>query len=82
MRVKTTKDRIPLYLLLTLLFSSVVWILILNAPDAGRIAGLMFGFGIMWYPALATLVTLKLTDRRIDDLDWGLTKQNTYGEVI
>ena len=74
MQLKKTKNTILLYLIFTLLFSSIIWILTLNAPDAGRIAGRMFGYGIMWCPALATLVTLKLIGRKISDLAWSLGK--------
>ena len=58
------------YLFFTLLFSSVVWLLTLHATDQGRIAGRIFGYGIMWCPALATAITCRLTGRRISDLAW------------
>lgn len=67
----TAKQRpITTYLLLTLVFSSIVWLLTLHATNAGRIAGRVFGYGIMWCPALATLITCRLTGRRISDLAW------------
>jgi len=58
------------YLFLTVAFSSVVWMLTLNAPDAGRIAGRIYGYGIMWCPALATLITCRLFGKNISGLAW------------
>lgn len=69
-----SQNPILLYLIFTLIFSSIVWVLTLNAPNAGRIAGRMFGYGIMWCPALATIVTLKLTGRKMSELAWNFGK--------
>jgi hypothetical protein len=64
------------YLLFTLLFSMAVWVLTLNALHAGRIAGRIYGYGIMWCPALATWITCMLFKRKISDLarNWQPTK--------
>ncbi len=59
-----------MYLFFTLIFSSVVWILTLHAKDAGRIANRMYGYGIMWCPTLATVVTCLITKRKISSLSW------------
>ncbi len=59
------------FIFFTLLFSSVVWILTLNATDAGRIAGRIYGYGIMWCPALATWITCMFFWRGMSDLGWG-----------
>jgi len=64
------KNPITLYLVFTLIFSTIVWLLTLNATSAGRIAGRIYGYGIMWCPALATLVTCSLTGRKISGLSW------------
>ena len=69
-----SQNPVLLYLIFTLIFSSIVWVLTLNAPNAGRIAGRMFGYGIMWCPALATIVTFKLTGRKLSELAWNLGK--------
>jgi membrane protease YdiL (CAAX protease family) len=69
--LRTANQRpIATYLILTLIFSSIVWLLTLHATHAGRIAGRIFGYGIMWCPALATLITCRLTGRKISDLAW------------
>ncbi len=65
----TPKRATLLYLLFTLAFSAVVWLLIIRS---GR---LMAGFGllipgIMWCPALAALVTCRLVGRRFRSLAW------------
>jgi len=57
-------------LVLTLLASSIVWLLTLHATHACRIAGRIFGYGIMWCPALATLITCRLSGRKMLDLAW------------
>jgi len=61
---------VAVFLLLILLFSTVIWILTLNAPDGGRIATRIYGYGIMWCPALATWVTCRIFKRKISDLGW------------
>ncbi|WP_316825458.1 type II CAAX endopeptidase family protein [Pedobacter miscanthi] len=65
-----------IFLIFTLLFSSVIWVLTLNAPDGGRIAARIYGYGIMWCPALATWVTCRIFNRRITDLAWSWKPTN------
>lgn len=73
MDVKTQSKRaVTLYLLLTFSVSAVVWGLTLHA-GTGRIGGRLYGYGIMWCPALATYLTCKLLKLKIRGLawDWG-----------
>lgn len=57
------------YLLFVLLFSSVFYFLIIRAKHLGAGGGL-YVFGIMWCPALAAFITLKLNGRSLADLGW------------
>jgi len=68
--MKFNKYPVLLYLLLTLVFSTVIWIMTVHATDQGRIAGRLFGYGIMWAPALATVVSCIFLKRKISDLAW------------
>jgi membrane protease YdiL (CAAX protease family) len=68
-RVQSRKA-IFIYLSFTLIFSAVVWILTIHAKDAGRLAGRIFGYGIMWCPALATFITCKILKRDFWGLAW------------
>ncbi len=72
------------FLLFTLFFSGIIWILTLHATNAGRVAGRMYGYGIMWCPALATAVTCWLTGRKISDLawQWGRTRHIVVSYLI
>jgi len=65
-----SKKPVLIFLFFTLIFSSTVWVLTLHATDAGRYAGRIYGYGIMWCPALATVVTCSLTGRKISKLAW------------
>ncbi len=58
-----------LYLLFTLLFSSVVWSLVIWSGHLGMAFGTMIT-AIMWCPALATLVTCRLVGRSFRSLAW------------
>jgi uncharacterized protein len=68
--VSQSKKAIAVFLLFTLLLSSVVWILTLHAENTGRIGGRIFGYGIMWCPALATYLTCKVLKIQISGLNW------------
>jgi membrane protease YdiL (CAAX protease family) len=65
----TPKQATLLYLLFTLLFSSVIWALIISSGHIGMAYGMMIT-AIMWCPALATLVTCHLLGRSIRSLAW------------
>lgn len=58
-----------LYLLFTLLFSSVIWSLIIWSGHLGMAFGTMI-VAVMWCPALATLVTCRLLGRDVRALAW------------
>ncbi|MFI2744519.1 CPBP family intramembrane glutamic endopeptidase [Zhouia sp. PK063] len=73
--MKLTKYPVFTYLVFTLFFSSIVWILTLHAKDSGRIANRIYGYGIMWCPALATVVTCYIYKRKITDLGWKWPKK-------
>ncbi|MGN8057678.1 CPBP family intramembrane glutamic endopeptidase [Pedobacter sp. 22163] len=61
---------VTVFLIFTLLFSSFIWILTLRAPDGGRVAARIYGYGIMWCPALSAWVTCRVFNFRISDLAW------------
>jgi membrane protease YdiL (CAAX protease family) len=65
----TPKRATYLYLLLTLLFSSVIWSLIIWSGHIGMAYGMMIT-AIMWCPALATLVSCRLLGRDFRSLAW------------
>lgn len=78
-----SKKAIGLYLLLTLISSALVWYFTLHA-GTGRIGGRMYGYGIMWCPALATWLTCRLLNYNIRDLawQWGKPKYLTLSYFI
>jgi CAAX protease family protein len=57
------------YLVIVLAFSSVFYFLILHSGSLGYGRG-MYVFGLMWCPALAGMLTLRLNGRSIADLGW------------
>jgi membrane protease YdiL (CAAX protease family) len=57
------------FLILTLLFSSVFYSLILSAGTLGAGGG-NYVFGIMWCPAFAALLTCRLRKKSLDELGW------------
>jgi uncharacterized protein len=65
----TPKRATSLYLLFTLLFSSVIWSLIIWSGHLGMAFGMMIT-AIMWCPALASLVTCRLIGRSFRSLAW------------
>jgi len=69
MTTKTAKQQVMMYLLFVFAFSAVFYFLILRAHRLGAAGGL-YVVGIMWCPALAALVTLKLNRRKLSDLGW------------
>ena len=58
-----------LYLLFTLLFSSVIWSLVIWSGHLGMAFGMMIT-SVMWCPALAALVTCRLIGRSFRSLAW------------
>jgi membrane protease YdiL (CAAX protease family) len=61
------------YLIIVLAFSSFFYFLILHSGSLGNGRGL-YVLGLMWCPALAGMLTLRLNGRSISDLGW------TWGE--
>jgi membrane protease YdiL (CAAX protease family) len=57
------------YLVLVFAFSSVFYFLILHSGSLGNGRGL-YVLGLMWCPALAGMLTLRLNGRSISDLGW------------
>jgi membrane protease YdiL (CAAX protease family) len=57
------------YLVIVLAFSSVFYYLILHSGSLGNGRGL-YTLGLMWCPALAGMLTLRLNGRSIADLGW------------
>ncbi len=57
------------YLGIVLAFSSVFYFLILHSGSLGNGRGL-YVLGLMWCPALAGMLTLRLNGRSIADLGW------------
>jgi membrane protease YdiL (CAAX protease family) len=57
------------YIVIVLFFSSFFYYLILHSGSLGYGRG-MYTFGLMWCPALAGMVTLRLNGRSIADLGW------------
>lgn len=69
--VDTHSDRraVPVYLLLTLAFSSVFWFLIIKSGHVGAGGGLYVA-ALMWCPASAALLTCKILGREVKSLAW------------
>jgi membrane protease YdiL (CAAX protease family) len=65
----TPRQATFLYLLFTLLFSSVIWALIIWSGHLGMAFGMMIT-AIMWCPALAALATCRLLGRSFRSLAW------------
>lgn len=64
-----SRAQVTLYLLFVFAFSSVFYFLILRAHGLGGGGGL-YVVGIMWCPALAGMLTLKLNRRPLAELGW------------
>ena len=69
----TPKQATILYLIFTLLFSSVIWALIIWSGHLDMAFGLMI-VSVMWCPALAALVTCKVLGRDFRSLAWSWPK--------
>jgi membrane protease YdiL (CAAX protease family) len=66
---RPSRQQVAIYLLLVFLFSSVFYFLMLRAHSLAGGGGL-YVTGIMWCPALAGMLTLKLNGRNLSDLGW------------
>ncbi|MCE6991522.1 type II CAAX endopeptidase family protein [Dyadobacter sp. CY323] len=78
-----SRKAIGIFLLLTFALSSVVWILTINSGE-GRIGGRIYGYGIMWCPALATWLTCRILNYKISDLawQWGKPKYQAWAYFV
>ncbi|MEZ0129718.1 CPBP family intramembrane glutamic endopeptidase, partial [Flavobacterium sp. LBUM151] len=54
--------------------SLVVWLSTINAQNTGSFGFRVYGYGIMWCPALAAYLSCKILGRNISDLAWGWGK--------
>ena len=61
---------IPIFLLMTLLISSVFYFLIIKSGHMGGGWG-AYVAGLMWSPGFAALLTCKLLRRDLRSLGWG-----------
>ncbi|MBK1896164.1 CPBP family intramembrane glutamic endopeptidase [Chryseobacterium paridis] len=61
---------IIVFLTITFILSSIVWILTANSGTTGPFGNRVYGYGIMWCPALAAYITCKILGRNISDLAW------------
>ncbi|MGC1482216.1 MAG: type II CAAX endopeptidase family protein [Candidatus Acidiferrum sp.] len=66
---KNSRVQVLMYLIIVLAFSSVFYFLILHSGSLGYGRG-MYVLGLMWCPALAGMLTLRLNGRSIADLGW------------
>jgi membrane protease YdiL (CAAX protease family) len=80
-----SRKAITIYLLITIALSAVVYLLTIHAGSGtGRIGGRVYGYGIMWCPALAAYLTCKISGRNISGLawQWGKPKYLWYCYLI
>ena len=66
---RSSRQQVAVYLLLVFAFSAVFYSLILRAHTLSAGAGLYVS-GIMWCPALAAILALKLSGRKLSELGW------------
>ena len=66
---RSSRVQILIYLVLILALSSVFYFLILHSGSLGNGRG-MYVLGLMWCPALAGMLTLRLNGRSIAELGW------------
>ena len=74
---------IPIFLLTTLLISSVFYFLIIKSGHMGGGWG-AYVAGLMWSPGLAALLTLKLLHRDLSSIGWGWgeTRYEVIGYLV
>lgn len=65
----TPKNATYLYLIFTLLFSSVIWVLVIWSGHIGMAFGTMI-VAVMWCPAMATWATCRVIGRSFRSLGW------------
>src|SRR5436305_3497242 len=65
----SSRRQVLTYLFFVFLFSSCFYFLIIRAKQLGAGGGI-YVTGIMWCPALAAFITLKLNRRRLHEIGW------------
>lgn len=80
---RSSRVQVLIYLVLVFAFSSVFYFLILHSGSLGNGRGL-YVLGLMWCPALAGMLTLRLNGRSISELGWkwGQTKYQVQSWFI
>jgi membrane protease YdiL (CAAX protease family) len=66
---RSSRVQVLMYLIILFAFSSFFYFLILHSGSLGYGRG-MYVFGLMWCPALAGMLTLRLNGRSIAELGW------------
>lgn len=66
---RSSRVQILIYLVLVFAFSSIFYFLILHSGSLGNGRG-MYVLGLMWCPALAGMLTLRLNGRSIAEMGW------------
>jgi membrane protease YdiL (CAAX protease family) len=68
---KKSSTAIFIFLIVTFALSSVVWLLTIHAgANTGSFGNRVYGYGIMWCPALSAYITCKILGRNISNLAW------------
>ncbi len=80
---KSSRSQVLIYLVLVFAFSSFFYFLILRSGSLGNGRGL-YVLGLMWCPALAGMLTLRLNGRSISEMGWkwGDTKYQIWSWFI
>lgn len=80
---KRSRVQVAMYLALVFAFSSFFYFLVLRSGSLGNGRGL-YVVGLMWCPALAGMLTLRLNGRSISELGWkwGQTKYQVWSWFI
>lgn len=80
---KSSRLQVVMYLVLVFAFSSLFYFLILRSGSLGNGRGL-YVVGLMWCPALAGMLTLRLNRRSISELGWkwGKTKYQIWSWFV
>lgn len=82
-RPKSSRMQVVVYLVLVFAFSSFFYFLVLRSGSLGNGRGL-YVVGLMWCPALAGMLTLRLNGRSISELGWkwGKTKYQLWSWFV
>lgn len=80
---KSSRLQVVMYLVIVFAFSSLFYFLILRSGSLGNGRGL-YVVGLMWCPALAGMLTLRLNGRSISELGWkwGKTKYQLWSWFV